>query len=317
MLPTMKLKSLPTPELWLAILPKAASFLIVIGIAFAVTQIVWLFLLAPTPAEASVDIPMSTASKPAEDYAKRIEELHLFGISDKVPDDLLSAPETQLNLVLIGILAMGTENGMAIIGSGNDEKVYAIGANVPGNATLKAVYADRVILESSRGLETLRLPRDKNLFSFDGGDSSPGAHSDYVDPSRDPDYETPSEEDQPDEEPPDYAPSSDAGGASSHSFAEYRREFIRNPAALYEFAKIEPGQVNGEFKGYKLTLLKDDPRFDSLDLQRDDIITAINGIELNRPENGIKALRMLMKADNVEATILRNGQQINRSISLN
>lgn len=303
----MSLKSLPSTELWVGWLPKITSVALVIAIAFAVAQIVWLFTVAPQTPQADINniVPAQAVSAPnqADKYASQIADLHLFGTADIQTE--IVAPETKLNLELRGIFAIGEKDGMAMIASGNDEEVYTVGDKIPGNATLKAVYADRVLLESSRGLETLRIPKEKELIVFESAgvesvEEAPAipfaGSEDYVSSAE---YAT---------APQDTAP--------PRSIADYRRQFIRNPASLAEIAQIEPGEVDGEFKGYKLRFLKDDPILTSLNLQPDDIITSVNGVALDQPENGVKALRMLMKSKDLSLTVLRDGQEMNFQLSL-
>ncbi|HEX7027316.1 MAG TPA: type II secretion system protein GspC [Gammaproteobacteria bacterium] len=300
----MNFKSMPSSELLMTWLPRLTSVALVIAIAFAVAQIVWLFTVAPQTPQVDIDNNIvATQAAPASDqpaiYAGQISNLHLFGVADIQATEIV-APETKLNLELRGIFAVGEKDGLAMIASGNDEEVYAVGDKIPGNATLKAVYADRVLLESSRGLETLRLPKEKELIVFESAiieEPAPAVPyagtEDYISSEQ-------------------FATDQDA----PRSIADYRRQFIRNPASLAEIAQIEPGEVDGELKGYKLRFLKDDPVLGSLNLQPDDIITSVNGVALDKPENGVKALRMLMKAKDINVTVLRDGQEIDMQLSL-
>lgn len=316
MLPAMNIKSLsfkslPATELWIGWLPKVAAVALVISIAFAVAQIVWLFTVAPqTPkTDVSTVVPAHAAApNEAGKHAAQIASQHLFGAADVQSEEIV-APETKLNLELRGIFAVGEKDGLAMIASGSDEQVYTVGDKLPGNATLKAVYADRVLLESSRGLETLRLPKDKELIVFE--------NADVVEPEDTPDVSFAGSEDYMSSE--EYAaqqPEPLPTQETPHSIADYRRQFIRNPASLAEVAQIEPGEVDGKFKGYKVRFLKDDPLFASLNLQPDDIITSVNGVALDKPENGVKALRMLMKSKDLTATILRDGREMDIHLSM-
>jgi general secretion pathway protein C len=96
----------------------------------------------------------------AYDHAGRILLAKLMGEAPKVAPLVRPAqvPETRLNLKLIGVLATGGESGIAIIAdSSGVEKMYAVGARIPGGAVLRQVLADRVLLQGPTGLETLRL----------------------------------------------------------------------------------------------------------------------------------------------------------------
>ena len=72
-----------------------------------------------------------------------------------------NAPDTQMNLILKGVLAGGAKIAFAIIaqGQGGAEDFYGIGDQVSG-AILREVHADRVILERNGRFETLRLPEE-------------------------------------------------------------------------------------------------------------------------------------------------------------
>jgi type II secretion system protein C len=177
---------------------------------------------------------------------------------------------------------------MAIIGSGNSEQVYTVGDGIPGNVTLKAVYLNHVLLESGRGLETLRLPEEDSAFiEFKAGPQQTLTRTPPV------------------THVPVATQPADAPAADAQSLRDLRREFIRNPGSLAEYAQTE--QVN---EGYRLTQVQDtNPIIQKLGVQDGDIVTSINGIPLDKPENGIRALRKLMKAREVQITIMRNGQE--------
>lgn len=290
----LKSFSMPGGEQLLNWSPKLVSALLVVAIAYMLTQLIWRFTGAvPAPAGTTEpEVEIQTASRTesqAARYAREIASFHLFGeaaVDETAPVD---APETKLNLQLIGILAIGEKDGLAIIASsGRDEAVYKVGDQIPGNATLKAVYADRVLLESSRGLETLKLPKDEALITFEEEESGAAG------------------------EPADTGPDR----INPQSLRDYRREFIRNPASLAEIAQIQPSQQDGQFVGYEVKPMRDQPLFDALGLKAGDVVTQVNGIDLNEPENGIRALRDLMKADKIEVTVLRNGQPVQLHHSL-
>ena len=87
---------------------------------------------------------------------------HLFGVAPAPPPvDDANAPETNMPLVLTGIIAAtDPQNGLAIIGTAaSNAKIYPVGQRVPGNARVHAVYVDRVLLERNGTLEALMLPR--------------------------------------------------------------------------------------------------------------------------------------------------------------
>jgi len=99
-----------------------------------------------------------------------ISQRNFFGLAEAEPtiavEDL---PETKLELVLRGAFAaLEPAHAGAIIE--DDRKVaqhYAIGDAVPGDATLKAIYADRVVLARNGLLETLYFPEEIDTGGID------------------------------------------------------------------------------------------------------------------------------------------------------
>ncbi|MGB5325049.1 MAG: type II secretion system protein N [Pseudomonadales bacterium] len=92
-----------------------------------------------------------------------ITERNFFGLAEAEPTiDVEQLPETKLELVLRGAFAANdSEAAGAIIE--DDRKVanhYAIGDQLPGEATLRAIYADRVVLARNGLLETLYFPEE-------------------------------------------------------------------------------------------------------------------------------------------------------------
>lgn len=54
----------------------------------------------------------------------------------------------------------------------------------------------------------------------------------------------------------------------------------------------------------------------ALGLQPTDIITAINGVTLDQPQNGMSALRTLSTATEISLTLKRNGTEVPLNIQL-
>jgi len=104
--------------------------------------------------------PLLPTPRPALDVAQ-LANAHLFGAPPVLPSDDANAPQTTMALVLTGIIAGHTpQDGLAILGpNANSTRVYAVGQRVPGNATVHAVYDDRVLLDRAGSIEALTLPR--------------------------------------------------------------------------------------------------------------------------------------------------------------
>lgn len=205
-----------------------------------------------------------------------VATMHLFGTAETAPETLAAAaadaPETRLNLKLRGILAADpSEYSRAIIGSGNEDKVYSVGAALPGGANVEAVLADRVVLRRAGRLETLRLPRD----TADSGVS----------------YEEPPAREE----------------TAQPDFAQMRQEIVQDPTRLSELLRYSPVLENGEIRGYRVYPSRDRARFSQMGLQPGDVVTAINGTPLSDPGQAMEMLNNLTDASNITLTVERNG----------
>lgn len=145
---------------WSGRLVFVISLILVLLIGHQLARLTWTLVTpdATTVAETNADRPAPTQVDPA-----RIAARNLFGRAD--PEQrpvVVDAPDTQLNLTLRGIAAAGNDESSRALIAGPDgrERVYAVGATVPGGATVHRVLPDRVLLDRRGTLETLRLPRD-------------------------------------------------------------------------------------------------------------------------------------------------------------
>lgn len=86
-------------------------------------------------------------------------------------------PETNLRLYLRGVLAGDDETEASALIEGSDSKTeaYLIGDELPGNATLRSVYTNRVIIERSGKLENLYFPETSDSSGIDLEDTTPVA----------------------------------------------------------------------------------------------------------------------------------------------
>jgi general secretion pathway protein C len=53
-----------------------------------------------------------------------------------------------------------------------------------------------------------------------------------------------------------------------------------------------------------------------LGLQPGDVVTAINGVQIDSPAKGMKAMQALGEGDSVNVTLLRGGQETSLSLTL-
>lgn len=80
-------------------------------------------------------------------------------------------PETNLRLTLRGVLAADGEfPGSALVeDESRNTEAYLVGDTLPGNARLRTVLANRVIIERAGKLENLYFPENEDRTGFDVG----------------------------------------------------------------------------------------------------------------------------------------------------
>lgn len=247
--------------------------------------------MLPTPPQNALTVTASASSqkttRPA-DPGVVIASKHLFGEAGKkpvvAPTPTKEAPETRLNLKLSGVLAFQPpESAMAIIGSGSQEKVYAIGDAIIGAAKLVEVHPDRVIIDQRGRRETLRLPEKTapiNLGRPRAVQNTPTAHN------------------------------------LPNSPKALRDKILKNPRMLADLVTVRPYQENGKLRGFRLSPKQGAEILQSQGIMANDVITQVNGVQLNSQSQGLKALRKLSKARSIDLTVLRGGAEIPISISL-
>lgn len=231
----------------------------------------------------------SIKPQPRPNYDKKIVQMHIMGKASKNnAQKVENAPDTTLDLKLLGVLAGDREYGYAIISSGGNKiKHYALGDDIPGGATLHAVYPDRVILERGIRMETLRLPK-----AFGKGLSNM-----QTKPHKELQQKKSAKKNSTDE---------------FESIGQFRQEVMKNPMRLTDFISAVPqkDKDTGKFRGYKVTPSKNPDMFYDLGFQPGDVVTKINGIPLDQPDKGPKALQALATAEQVTIVVLREGTEI-------
>jgi len=161
-------------ELWVERVLLLMAVLLILYSGYLGTQITWL-LVSP----GSILSPSNEPSNLVERQPKRASSAnintdalgrwHLFGefkkqsVVKQRPKPTIKAPETTLNLTLLGVfVAENDEDSTAIISTSkapNDALLYGIGDSIGRSATLDAVYADKVLLNRNGRIETLRFPK--------------------------------------------------------------------------------------------------------------------------------------------------------------
>jgi len=265
---------------WLTALVNIA---LIVFAAYAAAQLTWRFIPG---SEASVASPhLVVTSKVSNNTnngvdANRLAAYHLLGQVDKqVPVKNVQSVvrATRLPLTLRGVVASDrADTARAIIAAPNvGELSYAIGAILPGNAKLEEVKADRIILLRNGQFETLLLPTDSEGVDFSVA-PMPTANTD----------------------------SSEQVIATPNQF---RDALLDAPQSLAGLVNTVP-QTNdqGRLIGFQLQPGKDAGFLQRFGLQPGDVLTSVNGIQLDSPVRALEVIRELGEASEVSVEVLRN-----------
>lgn len=267
--------------------PAVANLLLVILLGLACARLFWL----AWPVDDSLT-PVTGNTQPASaannDNIKvdQIAAANLFGEQASLAEDaaaaeVINAPETQLNLVLTGIVASshGHDSRALIKDAKNEQKPYAVGDTVIDNVKLHAIYSNRVILDRSGRYETLTLEQEKNakkLAQKSSGTTSPGM---------------------------------------ARSLGQARAQILRDPSKAAQYLRIQPQRRSGKLVGYRIYPGSDRSLFQKAGLKPGELVTAINGQSLDNPSESLKLLGDLAQASSVSITLERGGQS--RTMTVN
>ena len=223
-----------------------------------------------------------------------VKRLNLFGDYSAEPvveKEVTDAPVTRLSLTLTGVVASSVKDqGAAIIENRNQQQTYGIGEKIDGtNASLKEVYADRVIIKNGPSSETLML---------DGVDYNKISKRSVNQPSQ-----APVTLSQPNTQDPERRTLSD-------DVIQASKELQDQPASFVDYIAVSPHRSNGELSGYRVSPGKKPALFKAAGLKSGDVITDINGLDLTDMQQALEAMNMLKKLQSLQMSIQREDEFI-------
>lgn len=263
------------------------AILAVLLLAYA-AELTWRLLPLPEQKQRSTTSLSSTVNpSPSKQInLSAVKQLNLFGDAqakpEKVEPTITSAPETRLNLTLTGVVANAdAEQGAAIIENRSQQQTYGVGEKIEGtNATLKEVYADRVIIKNDISHETLMLDGEK--FSEEVRQPAP-------------------------QPKPVRAPSSNRRSLSTEAL-QASNQLQSQPSSFADFISVSPHRPDGELVGYRVRPGKSPLLFTEVGLITGDIITSINGLDLTDLQQSIEAMNMLKQLESLQMTLIREDE---------
>ncbi|MDE2149674.1 MAG: type II secretion system protein GspC [Gammaproteobacteria bacterium] len=265
-------------------LPQAVAVLLMLWLAHQAAGLVWILLPLPDRArwQPPLPAPAPSAARAQADPLTTLRSAELFGAYRPAAAPsitaLANAPETNLNLNLLGILADRTrprQSRAVIAGGPGGEKPYSLGDAVGSGVTLRAIFPDRVVLSRNGGLETLRLDKTR--------------------PSAGGDLNTP------------IAVAGQAGAnTGAAKLTELRSELLANPNKVGNYIRVEPMKTAGGGQlGYRIYPGPNTGMFQAAGLRPGDLVTAVNGVPLTDPGKTLQLLSQLSNAGQVTLTVQR------------
>jgi general secretion pathway protein C len=267
----------------------------------------------PAP-KAAPRAAVTPAAAPA--YGKQVEEILKRNIFCSACPPILGKPEdtsngpapapplqrTSLNLKLLAIMfappPADPHWSVAIIRD-NDSKSagpYSIGSKLR-DATVDDVTEDQVYLDFGGG-------RREYLDLLDRPQPAPGAPASPAAAPSDP-----------------FAAELEKGikPLGEHKYEVQRAtvdSLLGNMGALAKGARIVPETRDGRPAGFRLFSIKPDGPFAKIGLQNGDVVSAINGLEMNSPDQALLAYTKLKTANHLSVAIERNGQKITKDYNI-
>ncbi len=269
------------------------SLLLIVACAYLLVEITWMFFPQGQDQELSVhQKSQPVINKQAkQNNFRKLTAANIFGVSEKaIVQKQSKAPETKLNLTLKGVLAaIPMELASAIIAQGKSgkEEIYSVGDRMPGGVLIKEIHPEYVVLERNGRLETLKLQKISGVANLQSSAKSYSSRGNLS--------------------------SSKSPGAALN---EIRSNILKNPTSFADYALPVVVKEKGKQIGYRLQPQKKGELLAELGIQSTDVITQINGVKLDQPQNGIKALRNLSTAKNLNIVVRRNGTDVPLNITL-
>ncbi len=239
-----------------------------------------------TPIPVNSNSSSNANSQGQQQAVSRLLDAHLFGHYSQqaapkpVVQQVVDAPKTRLNLVLVGAVASSTgDKSLAVVANRGKQNTYGIGETIDGTrAVLKVVMIDRVIIENQGQDETLMLEGVK--------------------------YSKLSES-----QPKQTTQPTASTGLPADQLEQIRREITQNPQQIMQYIRLSQVKKDGRVMGYRVGPGRNRDLFDSVGLKQGDIATRMNGADLSDPAAMGKIWQSISELTELNLTVERNGQQ--------
>jgi len=269
-------------------------------VAWQAGSLAWkLWLLAEETPQAEIR-PVSSARNAEPESLQNVLRYPLIR-SASIPASqgaAINAPETSLNLKLVGLMYSTDEDeARAIIETpGTGAQGFAVREKVADNVEIYSIEPDRVILTHAGRQEALMLDPDQNTAGNPAGAEAPPVEN------------------------PNAGQAAITGNAA-YTAAQSTSQAppasgSKNLDDLMKDYSVTPVTENGILQGFRLKALKNPKIMQELGIGPDDVITAVNGIPLNTPGRIMILYDKLKKQREFEITLDKNGDSRTIAVDL-
>jgi len=267
-------------------------------------QITWKLVPENSAVSRWTPTPVSSTSSGAVNISA-LQELGLFGRADSASarpkvapkeEVITDAPKTSLSIQLTGVVASTTEQkGLAVIASGGSQDTYGLGDKIKGtSASLKEVYADRIIITNSGRYETLMLDGLEYNTNSNANQQLQRAKSlpkgNRIDQRQNREV--------------------------ARELGESREQILADPSKITDYLAISPVKRDGELAGYRLNPGKDRKLFIEAGFKPNDLAKSINGYDLTNMGQALEVMGQLPEMTEIALMVEREGQLIEIMFSL-
>lgn len=231
---------------------------------------------------------------------------NIFNIDGTIPDasskhDSKMAcpaitPKSTLAYTVTGIIFGGTaQSSIVLLEQSSDHKsaVYKFGDTLPNGSKVTNITSDKIFISNSNCPEYLAIEYPSFKNSRSAQSALKGNRTSY----------------------------SEVGFERTGNTTEVTKPWVENIlknklSSTLQDARAIPNLVNGQIKGFVITQITPDSVYSKLGLQDEDIVSSINGIELNDAARAIQTLNSLRNETHLEMRVTRNGQPITFNVNI-